>query len=107
MATEASRGYSTAVRYTRDGVREGLRDGVPIAISFIPWGMAYGIAAQSILTAAQGLTLSAYSYSGTAQFVALGMWKHPLAIGSLLFAVFAVNARYLLQGLTLAPWMRP
>ena len=41
MATEASRGHtSTDVHYTRSGVREGLRDGVPFAMSFMPWGMA-------------------------------------------------------------------
>lgn len=107
MATEASREQSPAVRYTRDGVREGVSDGVAIGISYIPWGIAYGIAAQAILTVTQGLTLSAYAYSGTAQFVALGMWKHPIAIGSLLFAVFAINARYLLMGMTIAPWLRP
>jgi predicted branched-subunit amino acid permease len=94
-------------RYTWAGVAEGLRDGVPLALGAAPWGIAYGIAAQSTLSTAQGLTMSAYVYSGTAQFVALDLWRHPISLMSLLFAVFAINARYLLQGMTLAPWLAP
>jgi predicted branched-subunit amino acid permease len=95
------------MRYTRQGVAAGLKDAIPLAVSVLPWGIAFGVAAQVIITPLQSLVMSAYLYSGTAQFVALGMWQPPLAIPSLLLAVFAVNARYLLQGLTLAPWLRP
>lgn len=95
------------VRYTRRGVLEGLKEGVPFAIGVVPWAVAFGVAAQSVLTPTQGLVMSAYLYSGTAQFVALGLWHAPFAVISMLLAVFAVNARYLLQGMTLAPWLSP
>jgi predicted branched-subunit amino acid permease len=95
------------LRYTRRGVADGLREGIPLALSVLPWGLAYGVAAQAVLTTLQGLAMSGYVYSATAQFVALEMWRHPLGVPSLLFAVFAINARYLLQGLTLAPWVMP
>jgi predicted branched-subunit amino acid permease len=94
-----------AARYTYADFVQGARDGIPIALSIIPWGLAFGIAAQPLVTMAQALVMSGYVFSGTAQFVALGMWHSPFAIASLLLAIFAVNARYLLQGLTLAPWM--
>jgi predicted branched-subunit amino acid permease len=97
----------SALRYTPAGIAAGLRDGLPLALSVLPWGLAFGIAAQPLVSMLQGLVMSAYVYSGTAQFVALKMWEHPLPIVSLLAAVFAINARYLLQGLTLAPWLAP
>lgn len=87
------------------GVRHGLGDGSVVALSVLPWGLAYGLLAQQSLSLAQTLAMSGYVFSGTAQFVALDMWRHPLAIGALLFAVAAINARYLLQGVTLAPWL--
>lgn len=96
-----------SLRYTRHGVAAGLRDGAPLALSAFPWGIAYGLAAQVVVSTPQGLAMSAYVYSATAQFVALEMWHHPIAVASLLFAVLAINARYLLQGVTLAPWLAP
>jgi predicted branched-subunit amino acid permease len=95
----------TAPRYTWGGFLEGVRTGFPIALSIAPWGLACGLATQSLVSLEQGLLMSAYVYSGTAQFVALEMWGESIPIVSLLIAVFAINARYLLQGLTLAPWL--
>lgn len=106
-ASMSSEIAAQSLRYTRSGVADGIREGVPLAISVVPWGLAFGIAAQAVLTSLQGILLSAYVFSGTAQFVALDMWQQPIAIPSLLLAVFAVNARYLLQGMTLAPWLMP
>ncbi len=87
------------------GLSEGLLDGIPISLSVAPWGIAYGLLAQQSLSLPQAIAMSGYMYSGTAQFVVLDMWQQPLAIGAMLFAVAAVNARYLLQGATLAPWL--
>lgn len=84
---------------------EGLREGALISLSVVPWGLAFGLLAQHPLSLSQAMAMSAYAYSGTAQFVVLDMWQQPLAIGAMLFAVAAVNARYLLQGVTLAPWL--
>jgi branched chain amino acid efflux pump len=94
------------MQYTRAGVMEGARESCGYALSVLPWGFAFGVASQPLVSFQKGMVMSAYICSGTAQFVALGMWHHPIAIPSLLLAVFAVNARYLLQGMTLAPWMR-
>lgn len=76
-----------------------------MSLSVTPWGLAYGLLAQQSLSLSQAMAMSGYVYSGTAQFVLLDMWQQPLAIGAILFAVAAVNARYLLQGATLAPWL--
>ena len=49
--------------------------------------------------------MSAYVYSGSAQLVALNLWVPPLAVAALLWTVLAINARYVLQGVTLSPWL--
>jgi predicted branched-subunit amino acid permease len=101
----ASDSALASAHYSRTGIIDGARESIPIALSVVPWGFAFGVACQPIISGAKGMLMSAYIASGTAQFVALGMWHHPLAIFAMLLAVFAVNARYLLQGMTLAPWM--
>jgi hypothetical protein len=69
-----------SLRYTQRGVADGLKEGMPLALSVLPWGVAYGVAAQGIVPTAQALVISAYVYSATAQFVALDMWRHPFTI---------------------------
>ena len=71
------------------GVAQGLRDGVPLALSGVPWGLAYGLVAHQLLSLGQLVAMSGYVYSGSAQTVALEFWRQPLAIGALLLAVFA------------------
>jgi predicted branched-subunit amino acid permease len=105
VSTVAEASAARSLRYTRRGVATGFTEAIPLALSVLPWGVAFGVAALAVISPLQALVMSAYLYSGTAQFVALGMWHQPLAISSMLLAVFAVNARYLLQGVTLAPWL--
>ncbi len=91
----------------------GVRDGIPPALGVIPWGMAFGLLiVQFGLPRAQALAqtgvMSAWWYSGTAQFVALELWKLPLdaaTFGAIVLAVFGINSRYLLQGAALSPWL--
>jgi hypothetical protein len=57
-----------SLRYTRHGAADGLKEGMPLALSVLPWGVAYGVAAQGIVPTGQALVISAYVYSATAQF---------------------------------------
>jgi predicted branched-subunit amino acid permease len=100
------RRLATSATFSAVGVTHGLRDGLPLAISVLPWGIAYGVVTRQLLSLGQLVAMSGYVYSGSAQLVALDFWKQPLATGALLLAVFGINARYLLQGVTLAPWVR-
>lgn len=87
-------------------IRLGARDAIALALSVLPWGFVFGLLSKSLFTFWQSFALSAGVYSGTAQFVALDQWGPSMSLGSLLVTVFAVNARYLLQGASLAPWFR-
>lgn len=96
---------ASAPPFTAIAVRHGARDGLAVGASMMPWGFTFGLLAQQALSFLQTLAMSGYVFSGTAQFVALDLWQQPLSISALLFAVAAINARYLLQGATLAPWL--
>ena len=90
----------------------GLVDGAvriaPVAIFVVPFGLAFGAAATQVgLGAGQATLMSAVVWAGASQFAALDFWTHPLTLLPLLLAVFAVNARHLLLGAALYPWMRP
>lgn len=90
-------------QYRWRDIRLGARESVPLMFSAAPWGFVFGLLAQPMLDFWQTFAMSAYVSSGTAQFVALERWSAQMSLPSLLLAVLAVNARYLLMGATLAP----
>ena len=65
----------------------------------------YHLLAQPLMGFAQATTMTAWWSSGTAQFVALEQWGPAMSLPTLMLAVLAVNARYLLQGAALAPYL--
>lgn len=95
-----------AVTLTRAGVVSGLWRLGPFALFVVPFGMAFGVAAvERGLSTAQTLLMSALVFAGAAQFAALELWAAPLPYLSLALVVFAVNARHLVMGAALAPWI--
>lgn len=69
-------------------------------------GIAFGVAAQQAgLPGTQAVFMSAVVFSGAAQFVALDMGLDSAGLGALLLAVLAVNARHILMGAALQPWL--
>ena len=78
----------------------------PVALFFIPFGLAFGIAATTKgMPAAQSIVLSLLVFSGSVQFSALDMWHATIAYGSLALVVMAVNARHVVMGAALSPWV--
>jgi predicted branched-subunit amino acid permease len=49
--------------------------------------------------------MSALIYAGASQFAALDLWVAPLPLATLALTVLAVNARHILLGAVLAPWL--
>jgi predicted branched-subunit amino acid permease len=85
--------------------RQGMKAAIPVWIAFVPSSVAWGIAAQSHkLTLEDVLLLSAWVYSGPAQFAVLG----PLAEGKsaieVLIAGTLMNLRFLPMSTALAPF---
>jgi predicted branched-subunit amino acid permease len=85
--------------------REGMKAAIPIWIAFVPSSMAWGIAAQAHgLRFDEIILMSAWVYSGPAQFAVL----EPLTSGKsalqVLIASSLVNLRFLPMSTALAPY---
>jgi predicted branched-subunit amino acid permease len=86
---------------------QGTKAAIPIWIAFVPSSLAWGIAAQGHgLTLLEVVLMSAWVYSGPAQFAVLA----PLAEGKsalqVIVAGFLMNLRFLPMSVGLAPFFR-
>ncbi len=86
---------------------QGTRSAIPIWVAFVPSSLAWGIAAQAHgLTFEEVVLMSAWVYSGPAQFAVLA----PLADGKsavqVLVTGFLMNLRFLPMSMALAPYFR-
>ncbi|PWB35206.1 branched-chain amino acid ABC transporter permease [Pseudomonas sp. SDI] len=73
----------------------------------IVFGVAFGLAAaQTGLDGASILLMSSLVFAGASQFAALDLWGQQVPLVPLVVTVFAINARHLLMGATLYPWLR-
>jgi 4-azaleucine resistance transporter AzlC len=98
---------SDSSSFTLLGALLGARRALPLALAGLTEGVAFGVLArQAGMSLAETLAMSGLVYAGTAQFVALGLWVAPLPVVALAATTLLVNARHLLMGATLAPWLR-
>lgn len=85
----------------------GFRQMVPIALFVMVFGAAFGLAAaQTGLREQSILFMSTLVFAGAAQFAVLDLWGPQVPLITLVVTVFAINARHLLMGATLYPWLR-
>ena len=88
-------------------VWQGFAQMVPVAAFVLVFGAAFGLAAtQRGLGSGWSVAMSALVFAGAAQFAALDLWGPHMPLLALALTVFAVNARHLLMGATLYPWLR-
>jgi 4-azaleucine resistance transporter AzlC len=79
---------------------------MPVAAFLVPFGIAFGVAASARgMHAEVSLFMSMAVYAGAAQFAVLDLWYAPLPLVTIALTVLAVNARHLLLGAALAPWL--
>lgn len=91
---------------TLAGIRQGILQLAPVAIFFVPFGVAFGVvAATKGMSALQSISFSFLAFSSSAQFSTLEFWHGAVAWGSLALAVIAINARNVVMGAALAPWV--
>ncbi|MEH3147770.1 MAG: AzlC family ABC transporter permease [Methylobacterium frigidaeris] len=99
-----------AAPFTRAGMMTGLRASLPLWPSIAVFGAAFGAAAaQRGLSTAEAAATSALVYAGAAQMVTLEVWGRPWTLSLLLSAMTVtalINARMILMGATIQPWMR-
>lgn len=93
-------------RFTARGVWRGCVEIAPIAAFVVPFGIAFGVAASAKgLPPEISLFMSVAIYAGASQFAVLDLWHAPLPLATLALTVLAVNARHILLGAALAPWL--
>ena len=91
---------------TPAGILRGMRDMAPVALFVVPYGLAFGLAAANRgLDAWLATFISAAAFAGGSQFAALDLWAEPLPVFLILITVLLVNARHLLYGAALYPWL--
>src|SRR5690606_25888476 len=87
-------------------VWSGFKRLAPISMFVIVFGAAFGLAAtQAGLDGSFIVMMSMAVFAGAAQFAALELWGDNVAIFTMVITVFAINARHLLMGATLYPWL--
>src|ERR1700753_1879539 len=91
----------------------GLAEGAWLSTALLPgtaiFSLAFGtIAAQKGLTLVDTVLMNAFVCAGAAQLVGLEVWTSPLTLGtlaSLARLAAVVNARLILMGAALRPWL--
>jgi 4-azaleucine resistance transporter AzlC len=97
---------SERTTFSRDGVRHGFMVAQPMAASVLLYGAVFGVlAGEGGLSSLQALLMSTLVYSGSAQLAALQIGVTTALLPPLLLAVLLLNARYLLYGAALRPWL--
>ncbi|MGH7854901.1 MAG: AzlC family ABC transporter permease [Candidatus Binatia bacterium] len=87
--------------------RQGMKAAIPIWIAFVPSSLAWGIAAQDHgLSLEEVVLMSAWVYSGPAQFAVLGPLAEGKSAVQVLLAGFLMNLRFLPMSTALAPFFR-
>lgn len=85
----------------------GFRQLIPVSIFVSIFGAAFGLAAaQEGIGHLTATMMSLLVFAGYAQFAALDLWGANMPLFTLMATVFAINARHLLMGATLYPWLR-
>ena len=92
--------------FTGAGARAGALAVGSLVPAVVLYGFAFGVMASAQgLSALEALLFSALVNAGGAQFASLQAWAEPVPVLAVALTALAMNARYLLLGATLRPWM--
>ncbi|MES2975543.1 MAG: AzlC family ABC transporter permease [Pseudomonadota bacterium] len=92
--------------FTTAGVRRGFFMAQPLAPGVLVYGLVFGVlASQRGLAWLEALLMSAMLYSGTAQLAVLQGWNRDAVILPLVITILVMNARYVLYGAAIQPWL--
>ncbi|MGL4239990.1 MAG: AzlC family ABC transporter permease [Beijerinckiaceae bacterium] len=93
------------------GVLRGVRASLPLGFGVLVYGVIFGLLAKTVsLSLSEAMLMSALVYSGSAQMVAVNaMEAGAIPVGTAALAVMTtillLNARYLLYGAAIRPWL--
>lgn len=98
---------SVETRLDARGTWLGFKRLLPLSLFVVAFGIAFGLAAaQAGLSKVEALLMSALVFAGASQFAALELWQVDIPLLAILITTFAINARHLLMGASLYPWLR-
>jgi predicted branched-subunit amino acid permease len=93
-------------RFTQEGVRRGFVAALPLGIGVFAYGLTFGVLAiDAGMSVLEALLMSTMVYSGSAQVAALAGMSAGAGIVASVATVVLLNARYLLYGAALRPWL--
>lgn len=99
--------YAAQAKFEAADTWLGFKQLLPLSFFVGAFGLAFGLAAaQEGLSDSAIALMSALVFAGTSQFAALDMWGTQVPLIPLMITTFAINARHLLMGATLYPWLR-
>ena len=100
---------SSRPTFTLAGCALGARYTLPLIPGMVVFASAFGAAAvQKGLTFGQALGLSGFVFAGAAQMVGLELWRDvwtPSAILGIMTLTAVINARMILMGAAIQPWL--
>ena len=77
---------------------QGMKDGVPVILGFVPVGIAYAIMARPAgLTVGQTCGMSLAVFAGASQMMAVGMYEQGAGLFAIVLATFILNLRHLIM----------
>lgn len=80
----------------------------PLSVAVIPWGFLVGSFAMDIgLNPFEGQALSAILFAGSAQLVAVGMFKAGVGLGTMLLTTFFITSRHFLYSVSMRNKISP
>ena len=89
----------------------GARLSLPVLPGLVFYCLAFGAAAaHGHLSAFATVSMSAFVYAGAAQMLSLELWRDvwsPGALATVALVTATVNARMILMGASIQPWIRP
>lgn len=84
-------------------MRDGAIDVLPAAVAVVPFALLLGaLAAQKGISVPEMVLMSATVFAGSAQFVAVDIWREPVPWLLLTVTALMINLRHLLMGASLA-----
>ena len=111
MTEPSIKSTAETASFTWRGVWRGFRVGQPLGIAAFVYGVAFGLVAhQASISIAEALLMSAVVYSGSAQLAAVSVINQSTSWASanlwlLAVTIMIVNARYVLYGAAMRPWL--
>lgn len=86
---------------------EGVKIATPTLLGYVSIGFASGVVGKTAgLSMIEIALMCLLIYSGTAQFIAIGMMVTKVSISGIIFTIFLINLRHILLSASLSPYFK-